>query len=246
MHLIVQYLKMSKQKRRRIIAGLILITICGLLIVANPDNYRVDSQLTPVDTTGTTPLPARAVDLLAKLEIKGRAASTGYSRAQFGDGWGSIGSCDMRNLVLRRDMQNVIMAANCKVDRGSLIDPYTAQTIDFVRGPSTSDLVQIDHVVALSDAWQKGAQQLSRQQRIALANDPLELLAVSGKANQDKSNSDAASWLPPNKPFRCQYVARQVAIKSKYKLWVTPAEHDTIERILATCPEQLTPSIPAY
>jgi hypothetical protein len=121
---------------------------------------------------------------------------------------------------------------------GLLHDPYTGKDITFTRGIDTSSAVQIDHVVALSDAWQTGAQQLSANQREQLANDPLELLAVDGPANQQKSDGDAATWLPPNKPFRCQYIARQIAVKAKYMLWVTAAEKEAMQRVLASCPGQ--------
>jgi len=102
--------------------------------------------------------------------------------------------------------------------------------------------VQIDHVVALSDAWQKGAQQISAEDREKFANDPLNLLAVDGPANAAKSDSDAATWLPPNKAFRCQYVARQIAVKRIYKLWVTEAEKDAMKRVLSTCDEERVPT----
>jgi hypothetical protein len=96
--------------------------------------------------------------------------------------------------------------------------------------------VQIDHVVALSDAWQKGAQKLSLATRTALANDPLNLLAVKGRLNSQKGDGDAATWLPPLKSYRCAYVARQVAVKAKYSLWVTVAEKAAIKGILDKCP----------
>lgn len=139
-------------------------------------------------------------------------------------------------------MSSPVVGENCTVLSGTLDDPYTGKTITFKRGADTSAAVQIDHVVALGDAWQKGAQQLSAEQRKALANDPLELLAVDGPANQQKSDGDAATWLPSNKLFRCQYVARQVAVKAKYHLWVTQAEHDAIARVLSSCPGQLLPA----
>lgn len=91
------------------------------------------------------------------------------------------------------------------------------------------------HVVALSDAWQKGAQQLSAGDRITFANDPLNLLAVDGPANQAKGDGDAATWLPPSRSYWCPYTARQVEVKSKYHLWVTQAEHDKIKEILSDC-----------
>jgi hypothetical protein len=95
--------------------------------------------------------------------------------------------------------------------------------------------------VALSDAWQKGAQQLSYDQRVSLANDPLNLFAADGPTNAKKSDGDAATWLPPNKAFRCTYVARQVAVKATYGLWVTQAEHDAIASVLASCPSEPAP-----
>lgn len=172
---------------------------------------------------------------LDTLAVKGRAPKTGYTRAQFGDGWRKIGQCDTRNIILARDLVDARVDENCKVLSGRLNDPYTAKSIHFRRGIDTSDDVQIDHVVALSDAWQKGAQLLSGQERESFANDPLNLLAVDGSANQQKSDGDAATWLPPNKAFRCQYVTRQVKVKVKYELWVTVAEKESIRRIAMRC-----------
>jgi hypothetical protein len=143
---------------------------------------------------------------------------------------------------LNRDLVDVVLNDKCQVVSGTLNDPYTGKTISFIRGSSTSADIQIDHVVALSDAWQKGAQQMTHDQRVILANDPLELLAADGSANQQKEDGDAATWLPSNKTFRCQYVARQIAVKQKYSLWVTQAEHDAISDILSKCPDQLLPS----
>ena len=93
-------------------------------------------------------------------------------------------------------------------------------------------------MVALSDAWQKGAQYMSYEVRNAIATDPLNLLAVDGSANNQKSDGDAATWLPPNKKFRCEYVARQVSVKYKYGLWVTKAEKEAILKILTNCPNE--------
>lgn len=183
-----------------------------------------------------------ATALLETLPIKGRASNANYERTNFSNGWNSIDGCDVRNIILRRDMHDVVMNEKCQVVTGVLNDPYTGKTIHFVRGPGTSSDVQIDHVVALSNAWQSGAQQLSKQKREAFANDPLNLLAADGAANQQKGDSNAASWLPSNKSFRCQYVARQIAIKSTYELWVTPSEYDAIKRVLRTCPNQKLPT----
>ena len=184
-----------------------------------------------------------ASTVLTTLAIKGRAPKTGYTREQFARGWAMVNGCDMREHILARDMTSVKMRSetDCTVLSGTLNDPYTGKTILFNRGPDTSGDVQIDHVVALGDAWQKGARQLSAALREQLYNDPLELLAVDGPANQQKSDGDAATWLPPNKSYRCRYVARQIAVKAKYHLWVTVAEHDAMARILTTCPTQEVP-----
>ena len=189
----------------------------------------------------------KALQLLATLPVKGRAPKTGYSRLQFGPAWSDVdhNGCDTRNDVLRRDLKSLAFkpgTRDCVVLSGVLNDPYTAVTIHFLRGQTTSSAVQIDHVVALSDAWQKGAQQLSPARRLSLANDPQNLLAVDGPSNQSKSDGDAATWLPPNKTYRCTYVARQISVKSSYGLWVTQAEHDAMARVLSDCPGALAPT----
>lgn len=198
---------------------------------------RGASSASTTPTTSTTSEgTARAA--LDEMTVKGRAPKTGYARTQFGDGWAKTNGCDTRNIILKRDIRNPVIASGCRVMSGILPDPYTGTDIVFTRGTTTSAMVQIDHVVALSNAWQTGAQQLSAEQRTQLANDPLELLAVDGRANQQKSDGDAATWLPPNKVFRCEYVARQISVKRKYGLWVTEAEKEAMYRVLDTCPSQ--------
>ncbi len=183
--------------------------------------------------------------LLATLPVKGRAPKTGYDRREFGVRWSDDvtvqsghNGCDTRNDILRRDLTGITLKPDthgCVVLTGTLADPYTRQQISFQRGVGTSNAIQIDHVVALSDAWQKGAQQLSPEQRQDLANDPRNLLAVSGRANAQKRDGDAATWLPKNKSYRCTYVGKQVAVKSAYHLWVTKAEKAAITRVLDSC-----------
>lgn len=180
-----------------------------------------------------------AMKALNELQVKGRAPKTGYERTQFGNGWAKVNGCGTRDIILYRDLTNVSLDGECIVRSGTLDDPYTGEIIQFNR--SDSDEVQIDHVIALSDAWQKGAQQLSIETRKRLANDPLELIAVSGKANQQKSDGDAATWLPENKAFRCAYIARQIAVKQKYSLWVTEAEKNAMASVLEVCPMQALP-----
>jgi hypothetical protein len=217
----------------------------------DPDTAGVDVPGADVPGVGAPhqqpAFASKALEVLATLPVKGRAPKTGYSREQFGPAWSDVdhNGCDTRNDVLRRDLTALALkpgTRDCVVLSGVLADPYTAAAINFLRGNATSTAVQIDHVVALSDAWQKGAQQLSPDQRLSFANDPLNLLAVDGPANQSKSDGDAATWLPPNKSYRCNYVARQISVKSSYGLWVTQAEHDAMARVLSDCPAALAPT----
>jgi hypothetical protein len=182
-----------------------------------------------------------ALAVLDTLAVKGRAPKTGYSRARFGSGWATVAGCDIRDRILHRDLTRKTYepGETCVVQSGRVNDPYTAAAVTFVRGGASE--VDIDHVVALSDAWQKGAQRWSARRRVAFANDPLNLLSVGAHVNRAKGDGDAATWLPPNKRFRCDYVARQVAVKRKYHVWVTRAEHDAIERMLEACPGQKLP-----
>lgn len=227
---------MKRQKIRRIVLVMLILLTWASTLLIEPSSYQAgEANVRPPTNSGS----ARVA--LDGLETKGRAPKTGYARTEFGDGWTMIGGCDMRNIILHRDMPGSVVGEGCRVMRGRLHDPYTGREVEFVRGATTSDAVQIDHVVALSDAWQKGAQTLTRAERIALANDPLELLAVDGPTNQAKGDGDAATWLPPDRSFRCQYVARQIAVKQKYRLWVTGAEREAMVRVLDTCPSEPLP-----
>jgi hypothetical protein len=188
-----------------------------------------------------------AVEALATLAVKGRAPKTGYARSEFGQTWADVdrNGCDTRNDILKRDLTEVLLkekTRNCVVLSGILIDRYSGETINFVRGNITSMEVQIDHVVAMSNSWQTGAFKLTLAQRTALANDPMNLFAVKGRLNSQKGDGDAATWLPPLKKFRCAYVAQQIAVKAKYSLWVTAPEKEAMMRILTTCPKQALPS----
>lgn len=174
---------------------------------------------------------------LDQIPVKGRAPKTGYARNQFGPQWSDVdrNGCDTRNDILKRDLTAIVFrerTRDCVVERGVLQDPYSGQIIEFQRGEKTSALVQIDHVVALSNAWQTGIFQATIKVRTNFANDPLNLMAVKGSLNSQKGDGDAATWLPPNKAFRCEYVTRQIQVKAKYGLWVTKAEKEAMNRIL--------------
>nr|WP_309124108.1 HNH endonuclease family protein [Arthrobacter sp.] len=197
----------------------------------------------PAGIAPDAPSPVDAVNALEQLgsiPVKGRAPKTGYTRDEFGPAWADVdrNGCDTRNDILARDLTDETYKPgtnDCVVATGRLADKYTGTIITFTRGQDTSSDVQIDHIVPLSDAWQKGAQQLNADQRKEFANDPLNLMAADGPTNGAKGDKDAATWLPPNNAFRCEYVARQTAVKAKYSLWVTKAEHDAIAGLLGSC-----------
>lgn len=205
------------------------------------------APVSPSPSASATPTPAgAAVAALARLPVKGKAPLTGYDRELFGPRWSDVdrNGCDTRNDILRRDLRPFAVKPGtngCVVLNGLLADPFSGRTIAFQRGSQTSADVQIDHVVALANAWQTGAFRWSADQRLRFANDPLNLLAVDGRLNLAKRDSDAASWLPPYRAGRCPMVARQIAAKQQYGLWVTGAERDAMARVLAGCPDEPLP-----
>lgn len=233
---------LTKAKKRRLIPWLvsaILVVSLGYLstVVASYANHHQAQVTTEQATSGT------ALAALGELPVKEAESGDTYERSEFSSGWASWRDCNVRQKILNRDLDNIQLGENgCTVISGTLNDPYSGRTIELTTKSAVSSKVQIDHVVALSDAWQTGAQHLSKEERKALANDDLELIAVSSSANQDKSDGDAGEWLPENKAFHCQYIARQIAVKRKYHLWVTTAEKDAMVNVLTSCPNEPLPS----
>ena len=216
--------------RGPVVSGILALLAVSTLLLTGCDPSVPTAAREPVGAEGT------ALAQLAGLEEKGRAPKTDYDRDLFGwrDDMDRNG-CDTRNDILRRDLTAITLKSGtdgCVVQRGTLDSPYSGETIDFDRSDSTVD---IDHVVALSDAWQTGAASWEEQTMREFANDPLNLLAVDSGLNRQKGDGDAATWLPPKKDYRCEYVARQIAVKDKYELWVKPAEADAMERVLDGC-----------
>lgn len=217
-------------------------------LVLNPASYeaiftRVDDSNAASDydaeaVTVPDSSSVRAADVLEKLEVKGRAPKTGYARTEFYNNWPTVDGCNLRQRIIKREFGDSAVLNGCDVISGEFDEPYTGEHKVFKEKAEISKDVQIDHVVALSDAWQKGAQYMDADTRYAMATDPLNLLAVDASANEKKSDGDAATWLPSNKKFRCQYVARQVSVKYKYGLWVTSAEKEAILRVLSNCPNE--------
>ncbi len=206
---------------------------------ASPVSPGPGANLDAPDKNGTS---ESAADAVAQLPVKGRSSQSQYDRDLFGDGWldPDGNGCDARNDALQAELTAIELADTCRVLSGTLADPYTGRSIRFVYGGVSE--VDVDHVVALSDAWQKGASTWSEPTRIAFANDPLNLQPTDAPTNRQKGDGDAATWLPPNKSYRCDYVARQAAVKQKYELAVTAAEQQAMLRVLSDCPGHPLPN----
>ncbi|WP_406268919.1 HNH endonuclease family protein [Streptomyces sp. NBC_00191] len=206
-------------------------TGAGTSPLANPDGTR--PGLAPLASEQDR---AAARALIGKVTTKGRGPKTGYARDRFGYAWMDTADgvplarngCDTRNDLLKRDGQSVRFRAgsDCVVIAMTLDDPYTGTVIDWRKQKAAA--VQIDHVIPLSYGWQMGAARWDRAKRQQLANDPLNLLPVEGRANSSKSDSGPASWLPPNKRIRCAYAVRVAQVAIKYELPVTAADKRTM------------------
>ncbi len=225
----------------RVIPALVGLLALGVA-VAVWLHWRSPHDTPALDATQTVGYDeARA--LLQHLPVKGWDRQTDFARYRFGESWSDDvnvefghNGCNTRDDILRRDLTElVVRPGTCFAQSGVLHDPYTGESIAFVRGPYTSVAVQIDHLVSLSDAWYKGARDWDEPRRRDFANDPRNLLAVGGKANFDKAFRDAAAWLPPAPAFRCEFVARQVAVKTVYQLWVSANEKRAMAAVLDNC-----------
>lgn len=184
---------------------------------------------------------------LEALPVKPKYES-GYERSKFGQPWTDKAqgvafagnSCKTRDDILNRDLVNPQHKDNCVVTSGKLWNPYGTKGnpnndwIDFTRGSGTA--VDIDHVVALENVWATGGYLLSDEQRVAIANDPINLVAVRGSDNRAKGSKDVSEWVPVNRDIHCGYAASQIQVKSKYGLWVTDNEKHVLSQMLDTCP----------
>ncbi|MDT3445528.1 MULTISPECIES: HNH endonuclease family protein [unclassified Pseudofrankia] len=246
---------MSKLVSRRVsvaAAVALVASVVAAMLLTSCDGVQqaVDSLAsaspTPADGAATgggggVAADGSALAVLATLQVQPLSTEKKYQRDEFGTAWKDVdhNSCDTRNDILHRDLRSVTVGKSddCIVLTGELTDPYTNRIIRFNRSRDAS-AVQIDHVVALADAWRTGAYAWTDDTRLAFANDPQNLLAVDGPTNIKKSDQDAGEWLPPAKGYQCTYVARQVGLKARYHLWVTQAEADAMRGVLSTCPAQ--------
>ncbi|GAA1866917.1 HNH endonuclease family protein [Myceligenerans crystallogenes] len=217
-----------------------LVVVAVLVLIGNFVIRSSGDDLAPAEGAQGSALAA-----LSELEIAEWEDEDGYDRDDFGTAWKDVddNSCDTRNDILARDLEGEEFSEGetCEIATGTLEDPYTGQEIDFERGPQSGE-VQIDHIVALKNAWVTGAHAWDEAERELIANDPLNLIASDGPANMGKGASDASEWLPENEGYHCEYIASQVAVKLKYELWVTGPEHEAMTDVLSECPDQPLPA----
>ena len=195
------------------------------------------------------PTVAPGVDVLAGVaEVPMRIRGYDYRRAAFGESWtddndapGGHNGCDTRNDILDRDLvdKTYVSIKRCPnaIATGTLHDPYTNDTIAFVRGNQTGAAVQIEHIVPLAYAWDLGARNWTDEMRVRFANDPANLLAVDGPANQDKGDQEPATWMPPNTAFRCQYAIQFIVVLRGYGLPVDAPSAPVLREAADTCPK---------
>ncbi len=122
-------------------------------------------------------------------------------------------------------------ARGCTVLAGEWVDPYTGTV------SATADRLQVDHLVALSDASQSGGWAWPQSRKVAFANDLSdsdELNAVVSAENERKADYGPDRWLP-DAPARCWYVSAYARIKERWGLTVTPAQWAAIERVWSSC-----------
>lgn len=229
--------KLTKAQKQRIIS-LIIVVVLFLAWQAWEQYKKNDSAPSPSGPVSTTVTPAErdaAKVTLSKLKVA-ESTNSGYKRTDFGRAWEDVdkNSCDTRNDILKRDLTNIKYknGSTCTVQEGDLQDPYTGKTIHFVRGNGA--LVDIDHVIALGNVAISGGDKLSPAQKKAIANDPENLLAVDASANRQKGDKSAADWLPSNTNFQCAYVVKQIHVKDKYSLTITPSEKTSMDKVLTT------------
>ena len=194
---------------------------------------------TPAPAASTIPGAAAALSSLAAVPVSGQFVAS-YDRAAFGQAWADTdhNGCDTRNDALRADLTAVTVKPGtdgCVVLSGTLSDPYTGRTLQFVRGYRTSELVPIDHVVPLGYAWQHGAATWTPAQREHFANDLAELQPTDEASNTAKSDSGPGEWMPQNKADWCRYDTRWVQLLTTYKLSAAPADKTALRATLTGC-----------
>jgi hypothetical protein len=233
---------MSRNRLLWLALAVVLAVVVAIQVTATSDdrsNFVAQADI---------PTVAPGVDVLAGIpEVPFRVRSYDYHRDAFGDTWtddnpapGGHNGCDTRNDILDRDLadKTYVSIKRCPkaVATGTLHDPYTNATVAFARGAQVGAAVQIDHIVPLALAWDLGARNWSDDMRLRFANDPANLLAVDGPANQDKGDSEPAAWMPPNHAFWCQYAVQFANVLRGYGLPVDAPSATVLRDAATTCP----------
>ncbi|MEV1018956.1 HNH endonuclease family protein [Streptomyces sp. NPDC050264] len=174
---------------------------------------------------------ATARTYLSELTVKTEGSSDGYSRDKFPHWITQSGTCNTREVVLKRDGTNVQTGSDCAATSGSWYSAYDGATW------TASGDVDIDHVVPLSEAWKSGAGSWTTAQRQSFANDLTrpQLIAVTDNVNQSKGDQDPAEWMPPRAAYACTYLRMYVQVKHYYDLSVDSAEKSAIQSKLSGC-----------
>jgi len=222
----------------------VLAVMVAYQVMASSAGNRAEQFAARADIPTVQP----GVDVLAGIVVvPARIHRYDYRRAAYGDAWtddndapGGHNGCDTRDDILNRDLvdKTYVSIKRCPdaVATGTLHDPYTNATVAFHRGARVGESVQIDHIVPLALAWDMGAYDWPFPERVRFANDPANLLAVAGNANEDKGDSQPALWMPPNTAFWCQYSMQFIAVLRGYALPVDQASADALRQAAATCP----------
>jgi Protein of unknown function (DUF1524) len=233
---------------RKVLLWLSAVAVLAVVVAYQTLGSSAARHAADVIARADVPTVQPGTDVLADIVVLPvRAHRYDYRRAAYGDAWDDDNDaplghngCDTRDDILNRDLvdKTYVSIKRCPnaVATGTLHDPYTNTTIAFQRGAKVGESVQIDHIVPLAYAWDMGAFGWPDAERKRFANDPANLLAVEGQANQDKGDSPPAQWMPPNGAFACQYAMQFIAVLRGYALPVEQSSADVLRRAAATCP----------
>ena len=192
--------------------GLVSLVFLALAMMINDPTLRPGDWNKPGITLGpaasSAPAAVNAVQTLAQLPVRPRSWAQGFDRNNFNGYDFDHNGCETKSDLLARDLSDERVRSDCSVTYGVLNDRYNGVSIELNRGR-----ISVDHVVSLSDAWQKGGERWDQIKLQSFGNDPLNLIVTQTPTNQDKGNLDASQWLPPDASYRCGFVTSQIAIK---------------------------------